>query len=154
MSLEEEGGGLENCAKACALLPVLQHRAQLLNKPQREVTSNRKGRNVKAPAVEKKEDICGACHGSTEDKGGGREVLNDVCGTCQSSTLECLASKVIVCDGCGADHHFNCVGLNALPAGDWYCTPCTESRRVKTCCTQCPKRVEESEGVAEATTEE
>jgi hypothetical protein len=34
-------------------------------------------------------------------------------------------AELLLCDGCDSLHHVHCVGLSAVPAGDWFCRDCT-----------------------------
>ena len=53
----------------------------------------------------------------------GQDSDGDHCWTCgRAGTLVC-------CDGpgCEAQHHLSCIGLEAVPAGDWFCPKCTNA---------------------------
>lgn len=39
------------------------------------------------------------------------------------------AGELLMCDGCPKAFHLECVGLAAVPAGDWYCRTCRGRRR-------------------------
>ena len=45
----------------------------------------------------------------------------DVCGLCGKD------GELLCCDGCPAAFHLACVGLDAAPAGDWFCAVCQDS---------------------------
>jgi hypothetical protein len=32
--------------------------------------------------------------------------------------------ELVLCDGCPAAYHQDCLGLDSVPAGDWYCQDC------------------------------
>ena len=57
------------------------------------------------------------------------ELEDHSCHVCENEDTQDI---VIVCDGCEACYHPICVGLEVLPAGDWYCQEClntsTETR--------------------------
>jgi hypothetical protein len=38
---------------------------------------------------------------------------------------------MLLCDGCDACHHVACVGLAAVPSGDWFCSSCLEILRAR-----------------------
>ena len=69
----------------------------------------------------------------------------------------CLACGVadrpgdfVLCDGCPRGGHFDCLGLDGVPAGDWFCAGCArepnaaaavaEKKKKKTTTTTTPKR--------------
>ncbi|VVB16477.1 unnamed protein product [Arabis nemorensis] len=48
-----------------------------------------------------------------------RQGENDIiCSVCQ------YGGKLILCDGCPAAFHANCLGLEDVPDGDWFCASC------------------------------
>lgn len=51
------------------------------------------------------------------------EEEEEVCSICQCT------GEVLICDGCECLAHPACVGLSAIPDGEWYCPTCAEARR-------------------------
>jgi hypothetical protein len=44
-----------------------------------------------------------------------------VCALCRGD------GELLMCDGCPLSFHLHCVGLRAVPAGDWHCKVCQGS---------------------------
>jgi len=39
---------------------------------------------------------------------------------------------MLLCDGCDGGHHFFCVGLKAVPSGEWWCSVCEAKAEAET----------------------
>jgi len=46
---------------------------------------------------------------------------DEECGLCRGG------GELLCCDGCSAAFHLACLGLAAVPAGDWLCAVCADS---------------------------
>lgn len=53
------------------------------------------------------------------------------CGKCQ------LGGSIFCCSGCAGVYHAECVGLNAVPDGDWFCNWCTTAQKNLDACFSC-----------------
>lgn len=55
----------------------------------------------------------------------GEEGTNhdDECGVCGG-----IQGRLLCCDGCPGAFHLPCLGLAAVPEGDWFCAMCLESK--------------------------
>lgn len=51
-------------------------------------------------------------------EGGLADVSDDTCGVCADG------GELILCDHCPSTFHPNCIGLEVIPDGDWYCPRC------------------------------
>lgn len=60
---------------------------------------------------------------------------DSVCEVCEKSTDE---AAMLLCDGaggtCNAAYHYYCVGLKAVPEGEWFCPSCTADKSASTAC--------------------
>ena len=64
---------------------------------------------------------------------------DDSCAVCQEPEgFE--DNPIVFCDGCNVGCHKECYGLSELPAGDWYCDRCKQSRSRQPSCPACPSR--------------
>ncbi|SPO01017.1 uncharacterized protein DNG_03765 [Cephalotrichum gorgonifer] len=52
------------------------------------------------------------------------EAATHPCPVCNSSERE---DVLLLCDGCDAAYHTYCIGLDEVPAGDWYCMECADT---------------------------
>ncbi|EMT63918.1 hypothetical protein FOC4_g10010392 [Fusarium odoratissimum] len=50
------------------------------------------------------------------------EEQGNPCPICNSSERE---DVLLLCDSCDAAYHTHCIGLDAIPDGDWYCMECS-----------------------------
>jgi len=50
---------------------------------------------------------------------------------CMDCGLSTRPAEMLVCDGCDAPHHTSCVGLHAVPNGDWFCVSCLDILRAR-----------------------
>lgn len=50
------------------------------------------------------------------------EEESNPCPICNSAEREDI---LLLCDSCDAAYHTHCIGLDAIPEGDWYCMECT-----------------------------
>ncbi|RBQ80605.1 hypothetical protein FVER14953_05231 [Fusarium verticillioides] len=50
------------------------------------------------------------------------EEQGNPCPICNSSERE---DVLLLCDSCDAAYHTHCIGLEAIPDGDWYCMECS-----------------------------
>ncbi|KDD72616.1 hypothetical protein H632_c3120p0, partial [Helicosporidium sp. ATCC 50920] len=48
------------------------------------------------------------------------------CGICHTGENE---DQLMICDGCAMGFHTYCVGLDAVPEGEWFCSTCSAGRR-------------------------
>lgn len=39
--------------------------------------------------------------------------------------------KQVLCDACDKAHHLECVGLDEVPEGEWFCPACVENKDQK-----------------------
>lgn len=71
-------------------------------------------------AVSDEEEEEGAGEGSKEGEGEDEEGAgnDDVCAVCGDG------GELLLCDGCDGAAHLSCVGLAAVPRGDWFCAHC------------------------------
>ena len=53
-------------------------------------------------------------------------LVDEACGVCGRRDDE---ASLVLCDGCeaGAAHTY-CLGLDGVPAGDWFCAACASQR--------------------------
>lgn len=49
-----------------------------------------------------------------------KDIWNDKCEICKKK------GKLLCCDSCPRVYHTKCVGLKAIPKGDWYCPECSK----------------------------
>ena len=52
----------------------------------------------------------------------GQDTISEACCMCQSAED---GEVMLLCDGCDQPAHLGCVGLETVPAGDWFCPSCT-----------------------------
>ncbi|CAE7535847.1 unnamed protein product [Symbiodinium pilosum] len=91
-----------------ALLPLRQRgREKGSAPPKRRLVPTRQLEVSVDEALDGFEDCCQVCGGSQD------------------------AESLLLCDGCDAGYHTFCVGLSAVPAGDWYCERCEEDRSTR-----------------------
>ncbi|KAL3906222.1 MAG: hypothetical protein SGILL_009357 [Bacillariaceae sp.] len=70
-------------------------------------------------------------HENSDIEGEFSEDDNDVCEVCKKH------GELMICDGgdedegCGKSFHFACVGLGAVPEGDWICQSCAQSHGIE-----------------------
>jgi len=50
---------------------------------------------------------------------------------CVDCGVEDNPAQMLLCDGCDACHHVACVGLAAVPSGDWFCSSCLDILRAR-----------------------
>lgn len=48
---------------------------------------------------------------------------------CQVCKLGNRADVLVLCDGCDQGWHTDCIGLDEVPDGDFFCAACTETRQ-------------------------
>ncbi|KAH7439769.1 hypothetical protein KP509_04G075300 [Ceratopteris richardii] len=53
-----------------------------------------------------------------KEKEGPMEINDDTCGVCGDG------GEIVLCDHCPSTFHANCIGLEIIPEGDWYCPRC------------------------------
>ena len=57
--------------------------------------------------------------------------------TCQVCTFGHKEDSLILCDHCDRGFHTECIGLNKVPTGSWYCKKCINNDAIQSSL-QCP----------------
>ncbi|GAQ85711.1 hypothetical protein KFL_002500090 [Klebsormidium nitens] len=62
---------------------------------------------------------------SYDEDHGANEFADVMCEVCSLDETEDEAGNyILICDNCNKGYHLWCIGLAAVPEGDWYCPPC------------------------------
>eukprot|EP00871_Galdieria_phlegrea_P000373 jgi/Galph1/1336/GphlegSOOS_G5963.1 len=52
------------------------------------------------------------------------QELTACCSVCGSGDCDEIGNDIILCDGCHVAVHQTCYGVQSIPEGDWFCSPC------------------------------
>ena len=77
------------------------------------------------PPAYAEQRICEDCEGGNGARDNDSTVPEDIaCAICDSAD----EVDMLLCDRCAGGFHTRCVGLTAVPEGDWFCTECSSIR--------------------------